>query len=1111
MAKNSFRNRNRLAWYHTSFVALAVCCAIGSAFGQMTTGIILGTVTDSSAAVVPGAQATITNLGTGISTSFVTGSDGSYVVPYLIPGTYSVSVVKPGFKTVTKTGITLQVDQKARVDLTLQLGSPTQLVTVKSDSPLLSTQSSELGQVITSKTIVDLPLNLRQFAELVNLNTGAVSDGGLGATFSPDNPQALDSSSINGVQPNANNWTIDGTSDNEVFFGVLSVSPSIDAIQEFKVTNDNYSAEYGRAGGANVQVSIKSGTNQFHGDAFEFFRNQDLDANDFFSNQSGSPKPPYRQNQFGANLGGPIIKNRTFFFVDYEGLRTGLGQTGLLTIPTTAQGQGDFSAPGNPIIYNPFDINPTTGQPEPFKGNVIPTQMINSASSKIVALLPPPNLNVPLGQPNYFGSSTFTHATDEGDVRVDHRIADRDQLMVRYSQLRSTMLNPAFLGTAVGGLPGFTASSYTRNQNVVISETHNFNPSTLNEFRVGLNRVNTNWVGLDLNTPTSAQVGIPGVNNFCGVCGGLVELAISGFSRLGHTPYAPTLRHDTTFEYVDNLTHIQGKHTLKVGADIQRLQADLFQTHLPIGEFSFNPDNTSLNGASGTGSGVAGFLLGYPSSGERDVMGIFPSNRATQAFFFGQDDYRVTQNLTLNLGMRWEYYSPVTDAWNNMYNFNLLNGNMQRGCVAISCSGGIEADLDKWAPRFGFAYSLGRDGKTVIRGGYGISYFYSGGNSNFGTGNTNYPDIISQILSPANLFAVTPGDPVLTNGYTAPPSPQVRPGAPPGNIIPQGSVYYLPPDLPMPQIQQWTLDVQRQLTADLMVSVAYSANRGNYLDADIPFNYPEPGQDLTNPVTGMPNTLQQRRPYYSLDPLMVEDTDIINGGTSSYNALQIKAEKRFSHGLSFLAAYTWSHDVGRGQNWVNPDFYRAQLSNVSGQPRQIFVLSYNYQLPFGRSRQFGSSWNKWTDGALGGWQLSGILTHMTGLPFNPTVNSTLDNGNGDMPFRICDGAVSQPTIQLWYNINCFTTPGQNQFGNSGYNILYGPGFTDWDMAVMKKFSISESKYFQFRAEFYNTLNQVNFGLPSSLECGGLCGEGVISSLASNYTPRLIQFGLKFYY
>lgn len=1111
------RNFSRASWLYIAFMGLAFSCFSAWAFAQMTTGTILGRVADPSGASIPEAKVTITNTGTGISASFVTGNDGSYVIPYLIPGTYSISAQKQGFKTVTKTGIVLEVNQKARIDLTLQVGSVTQRVVVSTQAPLLQTQSSEQGTVIAGSKIVSMPLNLREFAELVNLTPGTTANGiggDLGSSFSGDNPQAIDSSSVNGIESDANNWTIDGISDNEAFFSILTVNPSVDAIQEFNVDNNNYSAEFGRAGGANVQIAIKSGTNQFHGDGFEFFRSSGLEANDFFSNASRLPIAPYHQNQFGANIGGPIKKDRTFFFVDYEGLRTSQGQTGLSTIPTAAQRTGDFSAPGNPVIYNPFNVNAATGQPQPFANNIIPSSMINPAAAKILALFPQPNVSVPVGQPNYIARSVLTHDIDEGDVRVDHRLSDKDHLTGRYSMLRTTYLNPPFLGTVLGGGPGLTTTAYTRNQNAVISETHTISPTTLNELRVGVNRVNTNWYGLDENLQTSNQVGIPGINSFCGICGGLPTIVIAGYSTFGHTPFAPTLRHDTTFEYVDNVTFIRGKHTIKAGADIQRVQANLFQTDNPIGEFDFNQENTSLHGANGTGSGLAGFLLGHPDFAGRAALTDFPSNRDTQAFFFGQDDFRPTQNLTLNLGLRWEYYAPVTDAWNNMANFNLSTGNIQLACIAISCSGGIQPDFRNWAPRLGFAYSLGQSHRTVLRGGFGISYFYPGyGGFNLGTLDDNFPFIQGQGLAPANFFTVTSGDPVLTNGLPALPPPQPRPGAPPGNLIPTGgataggfsSVFYMPANLNLSTALQWSLDLQRELTPNLILSVAYVANRANNLFLNIPGNYPEPGV-----VTSTGLSLQEARPYYNVDPGLAGFTKRILGGNSIYNSLQMKLQKRTSYGLSFLASYTWEHDLGRGQNWVNPDLYMAQKSNIGGQPAQTFVLSYTYALPFGHGEHFGASWNKWTNAVLGNWELSGITSYSTGLPFNPTVTSTLDNGNGDAPNRICNGAVSNPSIQEWFNPACFTSPGINKFGNSGFNMLYGPSFEDWDMALMKNLHISESKYFQFRAEFYNTFNEVNFGLPNSLVCTG-CGTGTITSLASTYNPRLVQFGLKLYY
>jgi hypothetical protein len=761
-----------------------------SAFGQMTTGTIMGSITDPSGGVIPGARVTVTNTGTGISRSFVTGANGLYVITSLIPGTYSVSAEKQGFKTVSKTGIVLEVDQTARIDLALQVGAVTQRVTVKTQVPLLQTQTASEGTLIGGSKIVSMPLNLREFASLVNLTPGATAQGmgsNLGDSYSGDNPQAISASTVNGIESDGNNWTIGGISDNEVFFSVLTVNPSLDAIQEFKVDDNNYSAEFGRAGGAQVDIVIKSGTNQFHGDAFEFFRSSGLEANDFFSNASQLPIAPYHQNQFGANIGGRIVKNNTFFFVDYEGLRTSQVGTSLTTVPTAGQRTGDFSEAGNPVIYDPFSLN-GAGQPQPFPGNIVPPSLINPASAKIFALFPAPNVVAPVGQANFIGRADTTHQIDEGDVKIDHTFTSKDHVWGRLSLLRTTLAEPSILGTVlgVGGCcTGITA--YTLNQNDEISETHIFSPTTLNEFRVGFNRINTNWYNLAEGLSTSNQVGIPGINNFCSFCGGLPTFSVTEMTGFGDSQYAPTIRHDNTFEWVDNMTFVRGKHTIKVGADIQRLQANLYQTDNSMGSFDFNTDNTSLNGAAGTGDGIAAFLLGYPDSEGRASLTDFPSNRLTQAFFFGQDDYQVKKNLTLNLGLRWEYYGPDMDAWNNTSNFNLDTGNIQLACIAISCSAGIKAYYGDFAPRLGFAYSMGSSRKTVLRGGFGVAYFYPGyGESGIGTLNDNYPFVIGQAYTPANLFRVTSGDPVLTEGLPLPPKPQTRPGAPPGNLIPNG-------------------------------------------------------------------------------------------------------------------------------------------------------------------------------------------------------------------------------------------------------------------------------------------------------------------------------------
>lgn len=1087
---------------------LALCIGASRVFAQMNTGTILGTVVDASGGAVPGAKITITNTGTQISQTLVTDTSGNYSVPTLIPGNYDVAAEKEGFQKSIRSGITLQIDQKARVDLTLQVGAVTQTVEVSGQAPLVQTSSSEHSEVITSDQITSLPMNDRNFSQLVALNTGAVPDPG--DSVGPDNPQGMSYMHVNGTDSGANNWIIDGISDNESFFSIITVNPSLDAIQEFKVSTSDYAAEFGRAGGANVQISIKSGTNAYHGDAFEFVRNSDLDASDFFTNEAHGKIPPFKQNQFGANLGGPLKKDRTFFFVDYEGYRSREGQSELEVLPSLLQRQGIFTEPGNPTLYNPNDV--VNGVPQPFANNTIPLSMQDPAAKNIVPLIPKPNVVAPIGSPNFSSTIAVAHTTDGGDARIDHRLSEKDQMFVRYSMLNTILDTPNFMGPVIGGDPFLASLATTRDQNVAISEIHTFSPQTINEFRFGINRVRTDWTGPDVNLKTSDQVGIPGINDFCGTCGGLVRIGIAGFNTYGHTPYAPTYRHDTIFQYVDNVTFIRGKHTFKVGADIRRQQADLYQTENPIGEFDFDQRITSDLGATGTGSGFASFLLGNTTTAGRAALTDYPSNRGFQTYFFGQDDWKVNQKLTLNIGARWEYYSPETDAHKNIANFDLTSGDILLGCIATSCSGGVKPQWTIIEPRVGLAYSPDH-GKTAIRAGFGESAYSPGWGGQIGTLNDNYPFVTGQALTPANYLTYTSGDPLLSEGLPALPPVATRPSAPAGHIIPNGggaggansSIFWQDPHLKMTQVWQWSFDIQRSITPNLLLDAAYVGNSVEHIFVTLPGNYPEPGV-----VTATGETITEARPYYNVDPLMAGFSRRQNSGHSMYHSLQLKLEKRTSYGLSYLIGYTASKNIEDGVDYVDPDHYMNK-DIVGYDTPQRLVASYKYELPFGQKRHFGNHWNRAEDAVLGGWYATGITTYNGGFPFAPSITSTLDNGNGNAPNRVCSGRLSHRTIQEWYDWQCFVAPPTNVFGNMGYNILRGPGYRDWDLGLLKNFVFTETKYLQFRGEFFNLPNNVNFGTPNSYQCGGGCGEGAITSIQSRSIPRQIQFAFKLFF
>jgi hypothetical protein len=1078
----------------TTFLLAAFQCTM---FAQANSGTILGRVTDPTGAAVPGAKITVKNEQTGATKEYTTDPSGNYTVSYLIPGTYDVTAEMASFKRAVRSGVTVEVDQKGVVNFALEVGTVNESVEVKAEAPLVESQSVEQSQVITQKQMQELPLDIRDYGQLASLQAGTViATGGLGNSYGGDNPQATGGAvHVNGLGQDANNWQLDGVSNNESFFSIISVNPSLDAIQEFKVTTNNYSAEFGRAGGANVQAQIKSGTNEIHGGIFEFLRNDKLDANSFFNNLSGTSRTPYKQNQFGGFVGGPIIKNKTFFFVDTELLRTRESDTGIITIPTPLERQGIFTEPGQPTIYDP-----TTHLP--FPNNTIPAARMDPAAAKIMALFPDPNIPGAGLANNFNGISNVAHDRQTFDVRVDQNFRESDQFFARYSYLETTLDTPPYLGNTLNGAP-FANTAYTRNQNGVVSEIHTFSPTTINELRVGINRVRTDWDGYGDNLSTSAQVGIPGINDYCGICGGLPTISISGLTGFGHTAFAPTRRHDTVWQFVDNVTLIRNKHNIKVGADVEFIKADLYQTDNSVGEFDFDKNLTSNQGTGGLGA--ASFLLGAYQFAGRAAMQVTPSARSKQLFFFAQDDYRVSPNLTLNLGLRYEIYTAPTDQHNRVSNFDLATGDILLGCIAVNCAGGVNTQYLNLSPRLGVAYSLK---KTTIRAGAGITYFSPGFGGQLGTLNDNYPWVIGQGFTPPNIF--TPG-PTLSQGLPAPAPVEGRPGAPPGHLIPQGgasgggfsSVFWMPSNLKMTRVYQWSIGIQRELVRNLMVDIAYVGNVQNYIFLNVPGNVPRPGSDPTGTLT-----LQQRRPYYALSPDLAGFTERFNGGNGHYHSMQLKIERRFAAGLQLLAAYTVSKSIQSGTNFADPFNYMVK-SLASDDVPQRLVTSFVYELPVGKGKPFGNAWGKGADAALGGWEVAGIVNYQEGFPFTPSITSELDNGQGTQPNRVCNGTLSNRNINHWFDTSCFTQPGVNLIGNSGFNILRGPTLRNWDLTLGKSWIFTETRKLQFRTEFLNAFNQTAFGLPNAQV--DVAGAGTITGVASNTAPRRIQFGLKLYF
>jgi hypothetical protein len=782
--------------------------------------------------------------------------------------------------------------------------------------------------------------------------------------------------------------------------------------------------------------------------------------------------------------------------------------------------------------------------------------------------------SVPIGQPNFFGSSATANDRNDIDAKIDHHITDNDAFFLRFSYLQVTETNPNFLNATIGGPPWLSFNGKTKNENAVASEVHNFSPTTSNELRFGVSHIRLSWFGFD-NSDTATKVGMNGINNFCSACTGLPYIQLGGpfgpgygdnsFHSIGHEPFTPTFRHEAVYQWVDDVTHIAGKHTLKVGLDVQRAQVNLFQDFYSTGNFAFTSQITSNNGAGGTGDALASFLLGLVSGsrvGDSRVHHLtFPEGRQTRYAMYFQDDYKASKKLTLNLGLRYEYYPPSTDGGNNLANFDYSTGDILQACVATSCAGGVKPDKYDLAPRLGFAYSPD-NGKTAIRSGFGISYYYPG--FIWDTLDGQYPYNATQDVNPVNNAFYTSGDPTLTDyapgtGLSLPPPGNTfiqRPGAPPGHFVPYGAFGPSCVGLSCPQVSmnmidprfsktsrvyQWTLDVQRQLTPTLLLDTAYVGNHATNLYGKIGINIPELGVVTS---TGLP--LQQLRPLFGVDPQLAGVTDNIFSGQSWYDALQVKADKRVSHGLQFLVSYTFAKTLergpfGSGNNapsqtggsfYFDPNF-PGKLKYVTPYNRKhALTASYTYVLPVGRNGIIGQNWGAVPNAILGGWQISGITTWTSGAAFTATGNAgSTDNGTGNLPTQVCNGNLSHPTRTHWFNTACFVNPAagsggkwpSNVYGNEIPDGLIGPRFSDWDIALKKNFPLwgSESRYLQFRAEAYDVFNHVNFGDPSghiSVNGGNLQGNAsggdkinTVVQQAGGLKARELQLAMKLYF
>jgi hypothetical protein len=1084
-------------------IVLALSFATANLFAS-TKSTILGTVRDTSGAVVPGATVKVTSENMLINRVIKSDSAGDYVAADLDPGIYTITVDLTGFKTFTRTGVTLDVEQSLRVDVSLEVGDVTQKVQVSGQPPLVETDSSSVGQLIGANEVVNLPLNGRFFLSLALLTPG--SNAGYPGNHQAGIELGGTALAVNGARSSSNNYMMDGVDNNEGWQGYVSLFLSVDAIQEFKVQTGMSAAEYGRSAGAQVNIVTKNGTNNIHGSMFEYVRNDKFDANSFFSNSAGLPKPPYRRNQFGGSFGGPVYipgvydgRNRTFFFIDYEGTRIRQPETLVSTVPTALMRKGNFSellSLANPIqIYDSLPADIGTGPRVPFQGNIIPPGDISASSTYLQQYVPPPN--GPGLSGNFTRNGSASDDTNQLTLRIDQRVYQNGQFMARFTYDHRPVISPDYFGTPAVGNGGFSSGCTEDDDPRVgaIGYTHSLRPNLVNDFRFGYNRFD--WLYYSVNhTNYGAEAGIQGLSADPHVVG-FPNMNFVNFASWGDGQYLPNLTvPDETWEGTDSVTWSKGKHTVKAGWDSRRNHRYFLSGGALRGAFSFNGIFTASAATGGTGGyDYADFLLGYPAS-DGNVVGT-PWEYSQEWFhdFYVQDDIKATPRLTLNLGLRYELNMPATEEQNKLSNFNFVTGTQEFANGAQILAGynyptsfaGNRSTLQTYKknfdPRIGFAYRLTSDNKTSLRAAYGVFTDWESGNIYLDL-DANPPyqyststalNLTTPTTTYANAFAVVPG----FSGF-------------PGLSTMQSN--YRDGTL-----QEWQTSLEREVSPGLMVSVAYVGTKGSRLLADIPANVPTPG----------PGIIQSRLPY----PLFAEMRYVASLGRSSYNSLQAKVEKRMSYGLTFLSSYTWSHSLDLGST-VYDDSYPDPF-NINATQKgpsdfdqiQRFVQSWLYDLPVGRGRHFLATAPRAVDYVLGGWTIGGIYTYGTGFPFSATIGSDVANiGTGGQRADVVGNwHVPNPSINGWFNPTAFQDPEPYTFGNSSRNLLRGPSFSNLDFSIAKHFRVTEGSRLSFRCEMFNTANHANFGYPNGDIDSTSAGQ-IFSTVAPN---REIQLALRY--
>jgi hypothetical protein len=1095
-------------------LAALLLCFAPVALSQEVSASITGRISDPTGAAIVGAGVTAKDVQRGTVWPTQTNEEGIYALPRIRAGTYELRVEAKGFKTAVRGGIVLEVNQRARVDIPLELGTLAEVVEVSAVAPLLTTDSTIVGSTLTANSIVNTPLISRNFISLTLMAPGVTTT----------DPNAFNSGQrtggggrpyVNGNRKEANNFLLEGVDNNHTSDNLVAYQPNLDAIQEVKMITNNASAEFGNFQGGVINVVLKSGTNDLHGNVFEFFRNDKLNANNWGRNWSLAPDPktgksprsPVRWNEFGGTIGGPIKRDKMFFFGDYQGIRRNTpAAVGTLTVIPTEFRQGDFSrllAEATPIqLYDPLTTS-ATGVRQPFPNNQIPVSRRNIVATNLFNsqdLYPAP-MNSDL-RFNQLNASKSQMVSDQFDVKVDTKLTEKDDISVRYSWGRQEIPGqnsfPLF----------FNSFNHSPFQNGVVNWTRTFGPSVVNEARIGANRI-MNWNGgedkglgdvaqqLGIQSGNDRGPGLMAINFTGGFSSGI------GSANIGTQQKFP----NNTYHFADNLTLIRGRHMIKLGGQLLRQQMNPFYAGNfgRTGNMTYNGQYTAgPNATAPTSRGFAeaDFYLGYLSRASRGVNTGSWGHRKNILGFYFQDDWRISDELTLNLGLRWEYHSPLVEVYDRQSNFEPFSGRLQLAGQDGNSRALYHPFKKDFQPRVGFAWTpkmLG--GKTVFRGAYTISSFMEGTGTN-----------LRLPLNPPWNFefeAIYEGQTAIGStsdqGLTV-----LRATDPYANV----TIRLWDPFVRPANVQQWSFTIEQQLPSETVVSVAYVGQHGTHLIVPMPYFQ----RRLISPGVSEPS------PYLSGNPLLASIAQISGteaAGNQRYDGLQVNIRKRLTRGLEYQMSYTFSKGMsdaigyyGEGGQAASQSAYWQNLYDRKGEwgptyfdAKSMFNFVGTYELPLGRGKTFGSDWHPVLNGVLGGWQLGGILTLRSGFPL--TVQATDRSGTrsrGARADRIGDGEGPKQVGRgnTWLDKSAFKEPVSGTFGNTGIGVVRGPGWKTLNTTLSKSFQIRERQTLELRGEFFNVTNTPQFSTPNRNASSATFGE-----ITGAQGERNIQIALKY--